>query len=168
MMQDQCDVPPCPWCPPLSIQISLGHGCRMSFLWHNSDYVLSLPKTCSKLLWFIGWVYELIYSCIQGSSLPSNTCLLFLVVFHLTSKLHWTLLHSESALYMLIPIQHVMIFPFPGIICTIIQIITILWNPIKMSLSHSLIFVRDLTSHSLVSCSFCPYLCRSTHHVCLC
>lgn len=148
---------------------SLDMAARVSFLRHTSGYVLSLQKNPFKVSVVYGLGPNFVFSYIWGSDLPFNICLLLLTISCLTIKLHWAPLCSENvSLSILLPVQHVMMFPFPGMNCPIIQIITILWNPIKMLLSPSLIFDRDTIFHSLVPCSFCAYICCSTHHICLC
>lgn len=65
-----------------------------------------------------------------------------------------------------LPVQIIMMCLFPGTNGAVIQIITILWYPMKMLLCPSPLFGWDLILHSLVPCSFCPYLCCSLCVVC--
>ena len=122
------------------------------------------------------WTGPRLSSCLQGTSLFSNTCLLFLGVSCITIKQHWVHLCSEKVpLYVFLPTQHVMMFPFPGLNSPIIHITIILWNQLK----YCFFLTWSLTGISLFSpvspvalvCSLVALVCTpvsSTRDSCLC
>ena len=115
-------------------------------------FLCSRPAQSSCGLWIGPKLYLFLHS--RQRSVFQH-CLLFLGVSCITIKQHWVRCCSEKVpLYVLLPVWHVMMFPFPGTNGPIIQIIIILWNQLK----YCFFLAWSLTGVSLFApCSIGPH-----------